>query len=190
MPIRQLVAASVMALAAFSPLSQAASLPSDNQWALFDIDEQSAQSGDLDWIDIGDGSALVYTFSIAAGFQGALTVVDGGFSGDRFLVIDGNTVLGRTSLPSASYPHSIGLDFDAALADSRYSRASYVLGAGNHAITGFLIRSAVAEGAVLNATVGALRLSVSPVPEPATLAALLAGLSLLSVVLRRCGNSK
>lgn len=190
MPIRQLVAASAMALAAFSPLSQAASLPADNQWALFDIDTLSAQSGDLDWIDIADGSTLVYNFSIAAGFQGALTVLDGGFSGDRFLVIDGNTVLGRSSLPSASYPDSIGLDFDAALADSRYSRASYVLGAGDHAITGFLIRSAAAEGAVLNATVGALRLSVSPVPEPATLAAMLAGLSLVSVLLRRRSHPK
>lgn len=190
MSIHRLLATSAIVLAAFAPPSFAASLSADNQWVPFDIDELSALSGDLDWIDIGTGEALSFSFQIAAGYQGTLTVVDGGFAGDRFLITDGNTVLGKTSQPIASYPDSIGLDFDAALADVRYSQASYSLGAGSHDVTGYLIRSVVAEGAALNATVGAVRLSVSAVPEPATLASLLAGLSLLSVVLRRRGNSK
>jgi hypothetical protein len=41
------------------------------------------------------------------------------------------------------------------------------------------------DGFALNATVGGLRLAVSPVPEPATGASLLAGLVLLGAVLRR-----
>lgn len=189
MSIGQSLAAAVLGLAAISNL-QAASLNADGQWAPFDVDELSAISGGLEWIDLSSGNALSYSFSIAAGYLGKLTVVDAAFSGDRFRISNGSAVLGETSLPVNSYPDSIGLDFDAALADSRYSSATFTLGAGSHDISGVLIGSALADGMVLNATVGAVRLSVTPVPEPATVATLLAGLALLSVALRRRGNSK
>jgi len=190
MSIHRLLATSALVLAAFAPPSFAAGLSADNEWVTFDIDELSALSGGLGWIDLSAGTALSFSFQIAAGYQGTLTVVDGGFAGDRFRLTDGQTVLGDTRQPAASYPDSIGLDFDAALADARYSSASFTLGAGSHDVSGYLLQSVLVEGAALNATVGAVRLSVSAVPEPATLASLLAGLSLLSVVLRRRGNSK
>jgi hypothetical protein len=189
MPIRHLLATSALVLAAFAPHAQAASLSADSQWVPFDIDELSALSGGLGWIDLSSGAALSFSFHIAAGYQGTLTVVDGGFAGDRFRLTDGQAVLGDTGQPATSYPDSIALDFDAALADARYSSASFTLGAGSHAVSGYLLQSVMVEGAALNATVGAVRLSVSAVPEPATLASLLAGLSLLTLVLRRRGHS-
>lgn len=166
--------------------AQALTLAADGQWATFDVDELSAASGDLEWIDLfNGGAALSFDFVVPVGFVGALTVVDGGFAGDRFLVTDGNLLLGRSSLPLASYPDSVGLDFDAALADPAYSRGSFTLGAGSHSISGFLIRSAAADGIPLNATVGAVRLEVSAVPEPSKLLTLLAGIGVIGFAIRR-----
>jgi hypothetical protein len=176
-------------LATLATVSQAVPLAADGSWNTFDVDELSAASGDLEWIDIfNSGAALSFDFNIAAGYQGTLTVVDGGFAGDRFLVTDASTVLGRTSAPIASYPDSVGLDFDAALADSRYSQGTWVMGAGSHSVSGFMIRSLSIDGVPLNATVGAVRLEVSAVPEPSALAMLLAGIGVLGFVSRRRFN--
>jgi hypothetical protein len=185
-PLNSLLA--VLALAALAaPPAQALVLAADGQWSAFDVDDQMAASGDLEWIDIfDDGAALGFDFSIAAGYVGSLTVVDGGFAGDRFLVTDGASILlGKTSTPGSSMPDSVGLDFDAALADPRYSSASFALGAGSHSISGYLIRSATFAGVPLNATVGAVRLTVSAVPEPSVALTLLAGLGLIAVVRAR-----
>jgi PEP-CTERM motif len=161
-------------------------LAADGEWSTFDVDDQASASGDLEWIDIfDDGAALSFDFSIAAGFYGTLTVVDGGFAGDRFLVTNGNDILGKTSSPGTSMPDSVGLDFDAALADPRYSNASFTLGAGTYSVGGYLIRSATFAGVPLNTTVGAVRLTVSPVPEPATALSLLAGLGLFGFLRAR-----
>jgi hypothetical protein len=166
--------------------AHAVTLNADGQWALFDVDELTAASGGLEWIDLFDGGApLSFEFTVPSGFFGVLTVVDGGFAGDRFLVTSGNMLLGPTSLPTASHPASVGLDFDAALDNPAYSRGSFTLGAGSHDITGYLVRSASADGVPLNATVGAVRLQVSPVPEPSTLLTLLAGLGAIGLVILR-----
>jgi hypothetical protein len=108
-----------------------------------------------------------------------LTVVDAGFSGDRFQIFDNGVSLGLTGAAVNSYPNSIGLDFDAALSNSNFSRGIFSLGAGNHSITGLLSVSALDDSsAPLNATVGGL--NITPVPEPETYALMLAGLALVA----------
>lgn len=182
-PNRLLAAALSSAVLALASPSHAASLPADGSWQVFDIDE--FLSGALAFIDIADGSPLSFEFSIDTGQIGTLTVVDAGFAGDRFEILDGAQSLGLSSAPGASFPDSVGLDFDAALADPAYSRGVFVFGAGNHLVTGALVQSVELDGLPLNATVGALRLTVSPVPEPATAASLLAGMALLAGLRRR-----
>ena len=173
------IAVAALALAAFQANADVVTI-SDDQWHAFDVDELLSGSGGLEWISL-DGSALSFSFSLAA--PAYLTVLDGGFAGDQFRVFDNGTDLGLTSAPGASYPTSLGLDFDAALADSNWSRGTYLLGAGEHTITGLLTASAVSEFGDINATVGAVK--VAPVPLPAALLLLLSGSGLLSVFSRR-----
>jgi hypothetical protein len=176
--------AATLALAAALP-AQAVTLAADGQWSSFDVDELSAASGGLEWIDLfAEGVPLSFSFTIAAGSYGTLTVVDGGFAGDSFSVTSNGNPLGQTSAGVDSAPDSIGLDFDAALADARYSRGSWQFGAGTWTVGGALAASALYDGLPLNATVGAVRLEVSPVPEPAAAGLLLAGLGLLAAARR------
>jgi len=162
-----------------------AAVLTEGQWAPFDVDESTALSFGLEWIDITTGSPLSFDFTIAAGYRGVLTVVDAGFAGDRFRVSDGGNLVGNTLPAVQSYPTSVGLDFDAALANPSYSRGVFEFGAGSHSVTGLLIESVTVDGVALNATVGGVQLSVSAVPEPTTLASLAAGLGLLALALRR-----
>lgn len=182
--LRTFIAGAALAALAW-PAAQAAALPGDGSWVAFDVDALSAASGGLEWIDIGTGAALSFDFAIAAGAVGTLTVVDAGFAGDRFQVYDGNALLGATSAAQDSFPDSLGLDFDAALADARYSRGSWTLGPGTYSISGLLLDSVVVDGVPLDATVGGIRLSVSPIPEPAPLTMLVAGLALVAFARRR-----
>lgn len=168
-------------------------IAADGNWYQFDIDDIYAQSGGLEWIDAidddlgpynNDGSAL--TFALTLTQTSTLTVVDAGFAGDEFRV----TINGQDYLSSAAidtYPDSVGTDFDAALADSRYSHLNVVLGAGTYVISGNLAASALDDTDLpLNATVGGLRVSEVPVPAAAWLfgSALAAGLGV--VRRRRC----
>ena len=67
----------------------------DGQWHAFDVDDLSAHSGGLEWIDL-DGSALHYTFTLTT--PAILKVVDAGaYSSDRFELFNGNRSLGLTS---------------------------------------------------------------------------------------------
>ena len=165
-------------------------LAADGQWAGFAVDANLPPYSS-NWID-ADHAPLSFSFTVAEGFQGVLTVVDSVYSGDRFTVTDNGLVLGTTGAAVDGYDAVNPGTFnpDDALANPNFSRASFTLGAGTHTVTGWLSTSLVVDGAPTLATEGAVRLAVSAVPEPASLATLLAGLSLLTVVLRRRGNPK
>src|SRR5262249_46369686 len=101
-----------------------------------------------------------------------------------FQVFDNGTSLGITSAAPNSYPNSVGLNFDAALASGNYSTATFLLAAGQHDLTGLLSQSALDNASQqINATVGALRLA--PVPPPGAALLLLSGGGLLSAFARR-----
>lgn len=155
----------VFALA--SSQAQALNLTVDGTWNTFDVDEFIAASSGLEWIDL-DGESLSFDFTLTE--SAYLTVVDGGFSGDRFQLFDNGQLLGETSAPANSYPDSLGLDFDSAFSNPDYSQGVYLLSSGNHSITGLLSLSAVDDlGSDINATVGAVRLTAVPLPAAAWL---------------------
>ena len=159
---------------------------SDNQWHAFDVDEFTAASGGLEWIDITDGSPLNFTFTRTN--DTILRVVDGGWSGDTFRVLSNGSPLGIT----APAPNNVAVEqlpatqagFNTAWADpSFFSKASYLLPAGSYSITGLLNTSATFDGATpLNVTVGAVMLA--PVPEPTSALMLLAGLGIVALRFR------
>lgn len=169
--------------------AQAADIPlaADGGWNSFDVSDLLGPGDGLGWIDI-DGDALSFSFTVATGFVGKLTVVDAVFSGDVFSVSANGVLLGNTSAAVDSYASggNVGYDYDAALANSDYSRGVYNFAAGTYTVTGALVASAKDEfGQAINATNGALHLTVSAVPESSTVAMLLAGLGLLTVLRRR-----
>jgi hypothetical protein len=176
----------VTALFVGAPAAQATvvAITPGNDWHEFDVDDLSAKSGGLEWIDYNDGSALSFTFTLTK--AAILTVVDGAFGGDAFQVFDHGAPLGFTSPGVNTYPNSTVLDFDASLADPNYSRGIFTLLAGEHVITGLLSTSIILNDFPLNATVGALRLeTIAETPLPATLPLFVSGLAALGFVARR-----
>lgn len=157
----------------------------DGSWNQFDVTRDLAFDGGVGWIDINDGSALSFQFTVAAGTFVKLTVVDTGFAGDRFSVSLNGNALANTSAAVNSFPTAIGqADFDVALANPDYSRGIYQLGEGTYTVTGSLFSSALdGTGAAIDATSGGL--SVAAVPLPAAAWLLMSGLGALGLGLRR-----
>lgn len=186
MQIRHWFAAGLLGCA-LSAQAANLSLVADGAWNSFDVSDVLGPGDGLGWIDL-DGDALSFSFTVASGFVGKLTVVDAVFSGDVFSVSANGALLGNTSAAVDSYVSggNVGYDYDAALANSDYSRGVFSFGAGTYTVTGALAASAKDEfGQAINATNGALSLTVSAVPEASSLAMLLAGLGLLSLLRRR-----
>jgi len=182
--VNKKIATLVIALAAsIASQAQASTVEvTDSAWHTFDVDPLTASSTGLEWIDINDGSSLDFKFTLTS--AAILTVIDGGFSGDRYQVSDNGSVLGTTSIAPNSAPNSVGLNFDAALASGTYSTASFLLAAGEHDLTGLLALSALDENnQPFDASVGALRLQ--PVPLPGAALLFLSGSGLLSLLGRR-----
>jgi MYXO-CTERM domain-containing protein len=185
---KHLMAAAIAAAAAFAAPAHATSvaLAADGSWNEFDVDAQLAPGGGNGWIDevyAGDDSALTFTFTIAAGSQGTLTIVDTGFAGDTFKITNGAAFFGTTSPVAAGTSFGpVVFDADEALANPAYSNGVLTLGAGTYSIGGALLQSVDGN---LDATSGALRLSVSSIPEPADAALLVAGLAAVAALARR-----
>lgn len=154
------------------------------QWLEFSVDDIVSASGGTEWIDSIDNSALTFSFTISA--PTVLRVVDAGFAGDSFNVSVNGNLLQTSSVAAVAYESNPAAttDFDAAWADSSYSRGSFLLTApGSYTVTGSLLQSVSLAGAPLNATLGAVMLA--PVPEPTTWALLLAGLGVIGFAARR-----
>ena len=181
--MRSTLFATALALASLSS-AHAATLVGDGNWAGFTVDANLAPYS-FGWQD-DFGVPLSFEVTIAAGQVGTLTVVDTGFSGDRFRIYDGATQLGTTGAAvNGNAAGNITFDPDAALGNSDFSRGSFTLGAGSHVISGLLFQSTTDAFGPLNATIGSVKLTVSPVPEPATYATLLIGLGLMLAASRR-----
>lgn len=181
-----------LALAAFAAQNPAQAtdivLPSNGVWAPLAVD--SFVDPGLGWID-DYGNPLRFTFVIGSGLTGALTVLDTGFAGDMFSVLNGTTTLGPTSTVSVRQydPAAVAVeDPDLAFVDPSFSRVTFTLGAGSYSIGGRLTQSLLLGDDRLDSTSGALRLtvgSVTPVPEPSSLALLLAGFAAVGSIARR-----
>lgn len=193
-----------------SPAVQATTvhLAADGQWVPFNVSELDSLTGGTEWIDNSYslspdfGSALSFDFTITAGSTGTLTVVDADFAGDVFQVFNHGILLSATSaVPQAIYGQTadVGYDFDAALADTTFSRAVYTLGEGSYHVSGQLVQSVqlLSQGqnnnatlVPLNTTTGGVKLAVSAVPEPSTAALVLAALAVSAFVSRRLSSSR
>jgi hypothetical protein len=181
---RMLGAAAVLALGAALPAhATSVSLSPDSTWHAFDVSDVLSADQGLGWFDFNSltGEALEFTINVPTGQSVMLTVTDAGFAGDRFEVFDNGASLGLTSaVPADGAGLDVGLNFNAALASSSFSKGFFFLGAGSHTITGLLSQSAVDA---INSTVGAI--SATPVPLPASVLLLFSGGGLMSLFARR-----
>ena len=164
-------------------------------WQEFNVSDTDALDHSVDWIDFANsnspsfGTPLAFTFTIAAGEVGSFTVVDGGFAGDTFKLTNfGSDIAITSTVASTVYSTApdTGNNFDAALADPAFSSAVLTFTEGSYSVSGRLGQSVTLDDmSPLNATLGAVRLTVAPIPEPSTYALLLGGLGLVSLLARR-----
>jgi hypothetical protein len=185
--MRQRILTLALLAAAIAPAhATIVDLQADGQWNSFVVDNLVAPSFGNGWVDYTDGSALSFSFTIAAGQVGTLTIVDSVFAGDIYAITNNGSLLGSTSSVAVGDLNGpIVFDYASALADSSFSRGVFTLAAGTYNIGGYMTQSVLDNGAPLYASEGGISLSVTPVPEPESYALLLAGLGLTTVVTRR-----
>jgi hypothetical protein len=185
------IALATTALMAAPVRATSVGLVADGKWMEFNVDSDLAADSGSGWIDedyAGDDSTLNFTFTIAKGSVGKLTVVDAGFAGDTFSVTSFGNAIGATSgVPVGTRAGSTEFSFDAALADPAYSNGVFMLGAGAYSVSGSLLQSVDGN---LDATNGALRLTTSAVPEPSRTALMFGGLAAVAVLARRRKSSR
>lgn len=169
----------------------------DGSWYAFTVDALSAQSGGVEWIDsdydlsggAGDFKALSFTFTVAD--KAILKLVDIYGAGDTYnLAItsaSGTSAYTSSSVTARDLNDAVlpfNASFDGAFADSaNFSQLTLTLGAGTYTVTGSLLQSVTDGGLALNSTAGGL--SVTAVPEPTSLALVLAAAGVVGVVSRR-----
>jgi hypothetical protein len=150
-------------------------------WNPFDVNDLLALSSGTEWIDAdgsipgqhGDGSSLMFSFKLTS--TAVLEIVDAGLAGDTYSYsLNGGPAALTSNVPVLDFnanPADVANDFDAAFSNhADFSFGSLVLTPGSYTLTGALAQSVSLNGAPLNATVGAVRLStVAAVPVPASL---------------------
>ncbi len=114
-----------------------------------------------------------FTFTLTE--AAVLRVTDAYNSGDQFEVFSNGNSLGLTSTPT--YGHDIGADYAAAFLSENFSHGQWTLAAGTYNITGVTILSPYSAGGAA--------ISLSAVPEPESIALMLAGVVVLGAGLRR-----
>jgi hypothetical protein len=189
--MRKTALAAIASIAALISPAQATivDLPANGQWSSFTVDSFVGPSFGNSWIDYADGSNLLFNFTIAAGQVGTLTLVDGGFAGDTYALTNFGSLIGSTSsVAQGDTSGNIAVDFDSALADVSFSRGVFTFAAGTYSIGGHMLQSVLDGGSPLYSSEGALKLTVAPVPEPATYALMLSGLLATTLVARRRNN--
>jgi hypothetical protein len=114
-----------------------------------------------------------WTFTLTGPAE--LVVTDAFVSVDQFELFDFGSSLGATSAPTAG--GACGSDITACLADPNYSHGSYLLGAGDHSISGTTLLSGAGGGAAF--------FIVRAVPEPGTWMMMLFGFAAVGLGMRR-----
>ena len=171
--LRSLIAATPAAASLTAQAADTNTAVTDTGWyAFFHGDVGSAWLNDYAFNDPG-----MQSFSFSLSGPATLRVAEGGLAGDAFKVFDNGVLLGSTSSPTGGATDDAGVNFDAAMSGSKWSHGEWLLGAGQHVITGLASASPYAAGT------GALQ--VVAVPEPVNYALFLAGLGLIGFVANR-----
>jgi hypothetical protein len=118
-----------------------------------------------------------WSFDAPAG--ATVTVVDQFTSGDRFQIFDNGVLLGSTGALFPRQPEDCGDDPVNCLANPFIDSATFVLGAGSHLLTLIATDSPGGLGA------GFLRVTAAVVPEPTSVALVLAALAAAGGLRRR-----
>lgn len=167
----------LIAGAAAAPL-KAAPISTD-QWYTFGFDGVgSSLSSGLGFILGTNPPSLAapdpaWTFTNAAPVQ--LVVSDGFASGDQFSFFDFGVLIGTTSASTSG--DQCNEDITACLADDSFSHGSFLLGPGNHSITGEQISGITGAGF--------FQIASTTVPEPMSLGLFGAGIAGLAFMRRK-----
>ncbi|MCH8178811.1 MAG: PEP-CTERM sorting domain-containing protein [Proteobacteria bacterium] len=189
------VAAAVALSAAAAQAATVIPVAQDGSWNAFTVDALSTSAANaLNWIDTdyspaaGDADTLSFSFTVAD--KAILRVVDLFAAGDVFNVsitsAAGTQLLGTSAVTARDLGDAV-LPFAGTVAEAwgnvDFSQLEVVLGAGTYTVTGSLLQSVTDGGFALNSTAGSL--SVTAVPEPTSLALVLAAVGVVGLVSRR-----
>lgn len=189
------VAAAVALSAVAAQAATVIPVTQDGSWNAFTVDALSTSAANaLNWIDVdyssaaGDADTLSFTFTVTD--KAILRVVDLYTAGDTFSVAitsaAGTQLLGTSAVTARDLGDAV-LPFANTAAEAwgnlDFSQLQVVLGAGTYTVTGSLLQSVTDGSSALNSTAGGL--SVTAVPEPTSLALVLAAIGVVGLVSRR-----
>jgi hypothetical protein len=191
--VRASFIAAALAAASLGAQASMVNLVADGEWHTFSVAEDISNAGATAWIDNGDangpqGSALSFSFTVAAGQVGTLSVTDAYAQGAVYQVFSNGVSLGQTSAVPVATDFLGNANPDVAFLSNDYSHAVFTFNEGSYTVTGSLSQAMQIDNAPFNYDGGAVKLELAPapaVPEPTSYALLLAGLGLMAMVRRR-----